>query len=428
MERVPTGYQPSGLAAALAEPTLVVRLLHLLLLLAATNSAMLAVLYRVYDEPGAALVSVVQIGLYGACLADFRRHGGIRRVVLLVVAGSAACNLACHVLLGGYLWSGAVFLWCIALTVHTAMYTDSRATAVTVGCFCLAALVLAVVEPALQAARQQPALVVSIAGLVNLVVVSLVSIAPGIVVLVSRLRLEQARSRRLLLNVLPATVADRLQDEQGPIADLHPGCTVVFADLVGFTAHARGRPPRVLLAELNTIFTAFDTLCAQHRAEKIKTIGDGYLAVCGLPQADPDHLRNGCGLGLAMQDAMPALNARLRTSFSLRVGVHTGELVAGVIGSAKFSYDVWGETVNLASRLESAGAPGHVMVSQTVAERLGTEFASHPVGTLSLRGHGATSVFTVSRQHQSDLATLPAAEGSAPARGGAAPPAATDTP
>lgn len=123
------------------------------------------------------------------------------------------------------------------------------------------------------------------------------------------------------------------------IADRHEQCTLVFADLVGFTALSRGKDPARIVGELNTVFSRFDGLAAEHRAEKIKSIGDGYMAACGLP--DPDHVAHVCDLALAMVAGMPALNAELGTCFQLSVGFHAGSAVAGLVGAAKSSYNVW---------------------------------------------------------------------------------------
>ena len=167
----------------------------------------------------------------------------------------------------------------------------------------------------------------------------------------------------------------------------------MFADLVGFTAHSKGKDPEQIVGELNTIFTRVDALAAQHRAEKIKTIGDGCMAATGLPDPDPDHVTHACDLALAMVDAMPGLNIELGTDFQLRVGVNTGSAVAGVVGTSKFSYDVWGETVNLTSRLETNGAPGIVAISASVAGALDGNRRVEALGVKELKGHGPTEVY-----------------------------------
>jgi len=200
-----------------------------------------------------------------------------------------------------------------------------------------------------------------------------------------------------MLAILPATVADRLMAQPGMIADRHDGCTIVFADLVGFTAHSKGKDAEQIVGELNTVFTRFDTLTAQHGAEKIKTIGDGYMAATGVPDPDTDHVAHACDLALAMLEAMPGLNAHMGTDFALRVGVHTGPAVAGVVGTSKFGYDVWGDTVNLASRLESTRTPGLVVTSAAVAAALNTQHHVEPVGVKDLKGQGPTKVYRLTR-------------------------------
>ena len=189
------------------------------------------------------------------------------------------------------------------------------------------------------------------------------------------------------------------------IADRHDACTIVFADLSGFTAHAKGKDPAQVVGDLNVIFTRFDALTSLHRAEKIKTIGDGYMAACGLPDADPDHVAHACDLGLALVDSMSGLNAQLGTDFGLRVGVHTGSAIAGVVGTSTFSYDVWGDTVNLASRLESNGTPGWVVTSAAVVEALEAferDYLVECIGTKALKGQGPTELFRLASRELVD--------------------------
>jgi class 3 adenylate cyclase len=207
--------------------------------------------------------------------------------------------------------------------------------------------------------------------------------------LMGELSEERRRSEALLLNVLPQRIVDRLHAGETLIADRHGDVAVVFSDFVGFTAIAGALPAPELVAELNALFSAFDAACATHEVEKIKTIGDAYMAVAGLGDVANDPVVPAARLALDMQAAVAAAGDR----WHVRIGVASGPVVAGVIGTRKFAYDVWGDTVNLASRLESTAPADAIHVSAGVASRLGSEFALVPRGEVDLKGKGPTSTF-----------------------------------
>ncbi|HTX01346.1 MAG TPA: adenylate/guanylate cyclase domain-containing protein [Acidimicrobiales bacterium] len=202
----------------------------------------------------------------------------------------------------------------------------------------------------------------------------------------ARVEAEEERSRRLLLNILPAAVANRLKDRTSLIADAYEDATVLFADLVGFTALAATMSPAATVELLNGIFSRFDHLAGELGVEKIKTMGDGYLAVGGLPEPVEGHTEAAAELALGM---MAALGEASGQRLQMRVGIHCGPVVAGVIGRRKFSYDLWGDTVNLASRLESHAEPGRIQVSRAVYDRLAGRYDLVERGEVHLRGRGS---------------------------------------
>jgi class 3 adenylate cyclase len=208
---------------------------------------------------------------------------------------------------------------------------------------------------------------------------------------IDRARLERESADRLLFSVLPAGIATRMRNGESPIADDLADVSVLFADLVGFTALSSRVSPRELLGMLERVFGEFDALAVSLHLEKIKTIGDAYLVVGGALDSKPDHLVRCARMGFRMIDAVARIAAETRLPLSLRVGLHAGPAIAGVIGSERRSYDLWGETVNLASRLESSGEPGRVHVLAGVAHRLATSFDSLPRGTVTLKGIGEVS-------------------------------------
>ena len=199
-------------------------------------------------------------------------------------------------------------------------------------------------------------------------------------------------NQRLLLNVLPAPIAERLKKEAGLIAERFDDVSVLFADIVGFTPLSAQLSPPDLLDLLNRVFSAFDELAGQHGLEKIKTIGDAYMVAGGLPEPQPDHLASMARLALAMHESVRTIGHR-SGGLSLRVGLHVGSVIAGVIGIRKFIYDVWGDTVNTASRLESHGTAGRVQVSEAVYRRLQDRFEFEPRGTIELKGRGPMAVY-----------------------------------
>ncbi len=206
-------------------------------------------------------------------------------------------------------------------------------------------------------------------------------------------RIAQEKSERLLLNILPAPIADRLRDEHKPLADGFEDVTVLFADIVGFTPMSTQLSPNALLQRLNRIFSEFDSLAEHHGLEKIKTIGDAYMVAGGLPEHQPDHTQRVARLALAIQDSLAAYARELGEPLSLRIGIHQGPVVAGVIGRKKFIYDLWGDTVNTASRMESHGVAGKIQVSERVYDSLKTDFILESRGLVPIKGKGEMRVY-----------------------------------
>lgn len=220
---------------------------------------------------------------------------------------------------------------------------------------------------------------------------------------------EKARSERLLRDMLPDPIADRLLAGATNIADEHACVTALFADLVGFTELASRTSPEALVALLNDVFSRFDALASGLGVEKIKTIGDAYFAAAGCPAPSSDHAHKLAELALGMLDAIDALNVERGTSLALRVGLHSGPVVAGVIGTTRFTYDLWGDTVNTAARMESHGAPGRVHLSRATAELLAGAFRIVPRGEIRVKGKGVmgTSWLLRAGQEEADVTAPP---------------------
>jgi PAS domain S-box-containing protein len=203
------------------------------------------------------------------------------------------------------------------------------------------------------------------------------------------LREEQEKSEKLLLNILPKPIAERLKQNETTIAEYFPEVTVLFADLVGFTSFSTTMSPIELVELLNQIFSGFDLICERLGLEKIKTIGDAYMAVGGLPEPRVDHAEAIAQMALDLQTEIARFNAKNNQSFSIRIGIHSGPVVAGVIGIKKFIYDLWGDTVNIASRMESHGLPWRIQVSEATYKLLEHKYLFDERGTIDVKGKGA---------------------------------------
>ena len=206
---------------------------------------------------------------------------------------------------------------------------------------------------------------------------------------------ERARSERLLLNILPVSIAERLKTSEASIADHCAEVTVLFADIVGFTPLSARKTPQALVEMLNGIFSEFDSLAEAHGLKKIKTIGDAYMAVAGLPEHRSDHAPAAARMARGMLDAIARLAADTGEPLALRIGLHSGPVVAGVIGRTKFSYDLWGDTVNTASRMESHGVAGRIHCTAVTAALLGNQFQLSARGAVQVEGKGEMETFLI---------------------------------
>lgn len=212
-----------------------------------------------------------------------------------------------------------------------------------------------------------------------------------------KLEHEFDRAENLLLNILPAPIAARLKDSPELIADEHSQVSVLFADIVNFTETTASMEPADLVQTLNMAFSRFDALVEKHGCEKIKTIGDAYMVVAGLPDPRPDHAQAMVALALDMIDVADEINASGEFPFSLRIGINSGPVVAGVIGDQKFAYDLWGDTVNVAARMESNGQPGEILITDATRVHLNDTIQVSPPELVDIKGKGEMATYTVTR-------------------------------
>jgi len=215
--------------------------------------------------------------------------------------------------------------------------------------------------------------------------------------------IEREKSERLLLNILPGAIANRLKGGEKTIANGHATVSVMFADLCGFTALSRKTSPTDLVTMLNRIFTEFDIIVEKYQVEKIKTIGDCYMMVGGLPSHRDDHAQAVAAAAMEMVSALERINQSNGTELQMRVGIHTGPVVAGVIGKIKFTYDLWGDTVNVASRMESSGLPGMVHLSEQTQQALSGDFLTEERGFVECKGLGQVKTYFLKGRAQPAL-------------------------
>ncbi|NEO85205.1 MAG: adenylate/guanylate cyclase domain-containing protein [Spirulina sp. SIO3F2] len=204
---------------------------------------------------------------------------------------------------------------------------------------------------------------------------------------------ERLANERLLLNILPVAIAQRLKQQEATIADRFESIPILFADLVGFTPLSAQLNPIQLVELLNTLFSAFDLLTERYQLEKIKTIGDAYMVVGGLPNPHPDPVGAIAELALAMRTEVQHLAQRQNTKLAVRIGIHTGTVVAGVIGKKKFSYDIWGDAVNTASRMESHGQPDRIHITAATAALLQNRYDCQRRGQIEIKGKGLMETY-----------------------------------
>ena len=206
---------------------------------------------------------------------------------------------------------------------------------------------------------------------------------------------EKQKSETLLLNILPEEIAGRLKDKSATIADRFENVTVLFSDIVGFTRLSQGVPPEELVGLLNEIVFRFDQICKEEGVEKIKTIGDAYMAAAGVPVPAEDHAVRATQVALRMLEVVRGLPKVPERSIDIRIGLHSGPVVAGVIGRHKYAYDLWGDTVNTAARMESHGAPGRIQVSATTHSLIKHRFSMEPAGAKEIKGKGMMTTYMV---------------------------------
>jgi adenylate cyclase len=300
--------------------------------------------------------------------------------------------------LGGFVNSSAVMVWAFMAPVGALVFAGPRRARPWFVAFAVLAVVSGLVDasvasraPDIPGWAQTTLFVLNVAAVSGVAFVLLHRSATA-------LRRARKKSDQLLYELLPPAVAERLREQSGPIADGVEEVTVLFADLVGFTPLTARLAPQEMITFLNRLFAAFDTLARRHGVEKIATLGDGYVAVAGVPQPRADHPQAAADMALDMLDATRQVAAEFGHDVQVRIGIHTGgPVVAGVIGTTKYLYSIVGDAMNVASRMESHGLPGHIQVSAATRERLHDRYTFTDRGIIDVKGKGPMRVFLLTR-------------------------------
>jgi adenylate cyclase len=307
--------------------------------------------------------------------------------------------------LGGFRNSSAVCLWGFTSPLGALLFVGARQAIPWFVAFVGLVAVSAGIDPALAAGAPH----ISSGVVIAFFALNTLGVATTAYVLLQyfvRARdREHARSERLLLNVLPEAVAARLKKEEGIIADACPSVTVLFADIVGFTPLSERLSAKDVVAFLDRVFARWDALAAVHGVEKIKTIGDAYMVAGGIPLPRDDHAEAIAELALQMGPEVKRLAADSGLELEVRIGIDTGPVVAGVIGRAKFIYDLWGDTVNTASRMESHAQPGTIQVTERAYQCLRERYELHPRGTIEVKGKRPMTTYLLLGPHRHRAAT-----------------------
>jgi class 3 adenylate cyclase len=302
--------------------------------------------------------------------------------------------------LGGFAASSAVALWGFTAPVGALLFVGARQAVPWFVAFGALAAISGAIDPALSAGAPQipngvvvSFFVLNVLGVCTTAYVLLQYFVRARERALAELEVERAKSERLLLNVLPASVASRLKESDQVIADGFGAATVLFADIVGFTPLAQDLSPAEAVVLLDRVFAGWDRLAGRYEVEKIKTIGDAYMVAGGIPAPREDHAEAIADLALEMGAEAERCAGEGGFPLEVRIGIDVGPVVAGVIGRAKFSYDLWGDTVNTASRMESHGIPGAIQVTERAYRRLRDRYELRRRGTIEVKGKGPMTTY-----------------------------------
>jgi adenylate cyclase len=368
-------------------------LLVLLAVLILPVSAVWGTVYLTFGSP-VGIVPFIYLAVSIGSLVLFARTRNFRLLLVTQLLDILLTTTAGQMLVGGFLPSGGVGLWGILAPLGALVFLEVRRAIRWFGVFVLVFLVTGVAGEVLFRDADLPIsftstmLALNVIGAGSVAFTLLASFANQRNAALAALRVEQEKSELLLMNILPRSIAERLKAASQTIADHFGSASILFADIVDFTPLAQRLAPAEVVGILDQLFSRFDTLVERHGLEKIKTIGDCYMAAAGVPDPSPDHARRAALVALDMREAVATSTVGDGSGLELRIGINSGPVIAGVIGSKRFLYDLWGDAVNTASRMESQSTPGEIQITRATYELLKDEFVCRPRGTILVKGKG----------------------------------------
>lgn len=361
-----------------------------LLLIAAAGTY--GFVFLIYQEAAASLISFFFSLFAFACLLYINRTHSYRKPLFILTLLGLILPFSHTLILGGIWNSGAVIIWSSMIPIGALLFYRHKQAILWWAAYLALLIASALLQPIVEAPNNLPPALIRLFFILNVGIVSSITL----IVLgyflrqkdeaYRRLRIEEEKAENLLLNILPKEIAAILKDREQTIADHFDGASVLFADLVGFTPLTAHMAPVEMVNLLNEIFSHFDTLVEKYGIEKIRTIGDNYMAAAGVPRSQPDHAHRLAGMALEMQQYIQEQWNSSRFPIQFRVGINSGPVIGGVIGRKKFVYDVWGDAVNIASRMESQGLPGQIQITQATYELICKDFICESRGKLQVKG------------------------------------------
>jgi guanylate cyclase len=368
-------------------------LLVLLAVLILPVSAVWGSVYLAFGSP-VGIVPFIYLAVSIGSLVLFARTRSFRLLLMTQLLDILLTTTAGQMLVGGFLPSGGVGLWGILAPLGALVFLEVRRAIRWFVAFALVFVLTGVAGEVLFSDADVPTwftstmLALNVIGAGSVAFMLLASFASQRNAALAALRDEQDKSELLLVNILPRAIAERLKAASQTIADHHDSASILFADVVDFTPLAQRLPPAEVVGILDQLFSRFDALVERHGLEKIKTIGDCYMAAAGVPDPSHDHARRAALLALDMRETVASSAVGDGFGLELRIGINSGPVIAGVIGSKRFLYDLWGDAVNTASRMESQSTPGAIQITRATYGLLKDEFACERRGTIEVKGKG----------------------------------------